>query len=155
MQVINNRRYCNITRDEMNRHLTSLGYQLIQLPGVYELVYGKVLKVQDRRLTLRIYTSIDSTDSARKCGSDAIRAAVFEKLPTDEIVMVRGAIPVRRTPKWRENLTSRLNELQKRIPGVLPACPDCQAQMRLRESKTGWFYGCSRYPACRGTRSCI
>ncbi len=31
------------------------------------------------------------------------------------------------------------------------ACPDCGAPMRLRESKHGLFYGCTRYPECKGT----
>lgn len=31
-------------------------------------------------------------------------------------------------------------------------CPLCPARARLRHGKRGWFYGCSRYPACRGTK---
>lgn len=30
-------------------------------------------------------------------------------------------------------------------------CADCGAIMRLRSSRHGPFYGCSRYPQCRGT----
>lgn len=30
-------------------------------------------------------------------------------------------------------------------------CPDCGARMRLRPSKHGLFYSCSRFPYCRGT----
>lgn len=33
-----------------------------------------------------------------------------------------------------------------------PACPDCGKPMRKRSSKKGPFWGCSRYPECRGTR---
>lgn len=29
--------------------------------------------------------------------------------------------------------------------------PDCGAPMELRQSKYGLFYGCTRFPACRGT----
>lgn len=32
-------------------------------------------------------------------------------------------------------------------------CPDCGAAMRLRQGRFGPFYGCSRYPACRGTHT--
>lgn len=32
-------------------------------------------------------------------------------------------------------------------------CPKCGAAMVKRHGKYGWFYGCSRYPDCRGTRS--
>jgi len=31
-------------------------------------------------------------------------------------------------------------------------CPKCGAKMVKRHGKYGWFYGCSRYPDCRGTR---
>jgi ssDNA-binding Zn-finger/Zn-ribbon topoisomerase 1 len=32
-----------------------------------------------------------------------------------------------------------------------PSCPECQSLMRLRPSKKGVFYGCSRWPSCPGT----
>lgn len=38
-----------------------------------------------------------------------------------------------------------------------PLCPDCDALMVLRQPEPweGWepFWGCSRYPGCRATRS--
>lgn len=33
-----------------------------------------------------------------------------------------------------------------------PACPRCQAAMKLRRSARGEFWGCSAFPNCRGTR---
>lgn len=33
-----------------------------------------------------------------------------------------------------------------------PACPSCGKQMRKRKAPKGDFWGCSAYPACRGTR---
>ncbi|MBJ7608132.1 MAG: topoisomerase DNA-binding C4 zinc finger domain-containing protein [Candidatus Dormibacteraeota bacterium] len=33
------------------------------------------------------------------------------------------------------------------------SCPHCHQEMVLRISKHGRFWGCSRYPSCRGTRS--
>lgn len=40
-----------------------------------------------------------------------------------------------------------------------PMCPVCQSPMKLRTAKKGGhagaqFWGCSRFPACRGTRNC-
>jgi restriction system protein len=40
-----------------------------------------------------------------------------------------------------------------------PECPVCQSPMKLRTAKKGGnagsqFWGCSRFPACRGTRNC-
>ena len=32
-------------------------------------------------------------------------------------------------------------------------CPNCNAAMVLRKSYRGPFYGCSKFPACKGTRS--
>ena len=29
-------------------------------------------------------------------------------------------------------------------------CPECNSEMVLRNSKYGLFYGCSRYPECKG-----
>lgn len=34
----------------------------------------------------------------------------------------------------------------------IPPCPVCQAPMRLRSGARGAFWGCSRFPDCRGTR---
>jgi DNA-binding helix-hairpin-helix protein with protein kinase domain len=33
-----------------------------------------------------------------------------------------------------------------------PTCPRCSSQMRLRSGRYGQFWGCSRYPGCKGTR---
>jgi len=34
-------------------------------------------------------------------------------------------------------------------------CPYCSSAMVLRNGKRGQFYGCSRFPRCRGTRESI
>lgn len=34
-----------------------------------------------------------------------------------------------------------------------PSCPRCGAQMLRRRGRHGSFWGCSRYPSCRGTRN--
>lgn len=41
---------------------------------------------------------------------------------------------------------------------AVPDCPRCAAPMRRRQARTGahagqWFWACSTYPACRGTRT--
>ena len=35
----------------------------------------------------------------------------------------------------------------------VPSCPQCGSAMRRRSGKYGIFWGCSRYPACTGTRN--
>ena len=34
------------------------------------------------------------------------------------------------------------------------SCPECGADMVLRMSQYGYFYGCVEYPNCDGTHSC-
>lgn len=34
-----------------------------------------------------------------------------------------------------------------------PVCPLCGGTMRVRHGKTGDFWGCTNYPACKGTRN--
>ena len=33
-----------------------------------------------------------------------------------------------------------------------PTCPKCESPMVQRNGKYGAFWGCTRYPECRGTR---
>ncbi len=33
-----------------------------------------------------------------------------------------------------------------------PTCPQCGAGMQMRKSARGPFFGCTRFPLCRGTR---
>ena len=37
--------------------------------------------------------------------------------------------------------------------GGTPSCPICSSAMRRRNGRRGPFWGCSRYPTCRGTRN--
>jgi four helix bundle suffix protein len=56
---------------------------------------------------------------------------------------------------FREKMyNSRNEEREKRIPvdKNAPACPECEKPMRKRNSQRGEFWGCSAYPACKGTR---
>ncbi len=58
--------------------------------------------------------------------------------------------------EWYADFTGQLAAARKRWAESAPAgemrCPRCHALMRLREGKFGSFYGCTRYPECRGTR---
>ena len=35
--------------------------------------------------------------------------------------------------------------------GETPSCPRCGMMMEVRSGRRGMFWGCLRYPACRGT----
>jgi len=51
---------------------------------------------------------------------------------------------------FREKMTSA--RLEARAEPDTPACPDCGAAMSHRRSAKGPFWGCSKYPQCRGVR---
>lgn len=37
------------------------------------------------------------------------------------------------------------------MSGGIPSCPRCGMMMKQRTGRRGFFWGCIRYPACRGT----
>ena len=37
----------------------------------------------------------------------------------------------------------------------VPSCPACGKPMQKRQSDRGWFWGCTGYPTCRGSRPLI
>jgi four helix bundle suffix protein len=41
---------------------------------------------------------------------------------------------------------------RKAVNEDAPSCPKCGGIMRVRHGKTGEFWGCVNYPACKGTR---
>jgi len=50
---------------------------------------------------------------------------------------------IRSTSGYTKSSTTSISKL----------CPKCNSKMVLRRSSRGQFYGCSRYPYCKGTRS--
>jgi hypothetical protein len=48
----------------------------------------------------------------------------------------------------RSSATNRAND---GFPLQGPACPICKGKTLLRQSRNGPFYGCAKYPECRGT----
>lgn len=51
--------------------------------------------------------------------------------------------------KIKKDADDDLEELDPFIE--VPQCPLCGAEMRERTGKNGKFYGCSKYPKCKGT----
>lgn len=66
------------------------------------------------------------------------------------------------TPKNRANLDKLKEKLrkerekelakQKATQAVIPNCPKCNKKMARRDGPYGKFWGCARYPKCKGTR---
>ncbi len=53
---------------------------------------------------------------------------------------------------FNERLTAKRFESRERAKPPSPECPQCGMPMRLRTSAKGRFWGCSAFPACKGTR---
>jgi len=56
---------------------------------------------------------------------------------------------------WKEDARSFIGALNRgpagnELQAVGPACPKCRSSTRLRRSRYGPFYSCSRYPRCKG-----
>jgi DNA topoisomerase-1 len=58
------------------------------------------------------------------------------------------------TEELREKLSLPAPPPRKETPAVAvtQTCPECNAPMKLRPGRKGWFLGCSKYPKCKGTR---
>jgi hypothetical protein len=102
------------------------------------------------------------------------RNAIIGVLPIVFLIMVLGLVltfvgkrienALVRFIRGRRGLRTSRKPAAPKTPqhaGVLeaPACPQCGSKMVLREAHRGAnagqsFWGCSRYPACRGTRPC-
>ncbi len=136
--------YAPIAYDEMHAVMVEYGLSLIVLPGVKELVYGKLV---GKGLCLRVYTSIVHGES-RGVGEDAIRVCLVTRLPDGSIVGCGSSSKVYRVATWQRNLIKRL-ELWARLLG--PACSLCGALTVQRRSQYGLFWGCVHYPTCKGT----
>lgn len=149
---------------QMDALLAAEGFRTISLPGTAEVVYAKAYRrvLTDGTvlpISLRVYTSIVGAAS-RDTGEDAIRVSAWTKLQTDRprqetVRMLGGSKRVHRVENWRANLMKRLETWEEMIQ---PYCPECGAPMFLKQPKSGqtWkpFYGCCRYPDCKGTRLC-
>lgn len=160
-------KYYNISVDEMDEFLLHQGFARIppaMLVGTRELVYGKRVDNSGIPLTVRIYTGIDPTGQSRDVGEDAMRVALFTKVPDPQnpskmvAKQLFGSKRVNRVAGWAKNLQSRINEVMGKATQQ-KLCDKCGLPMILREGKsksTGnpySFYGCSGYPSCTNTRS--
>lgn len=59
--------------------------------------------------------------------------------------------PVLDTPEALQNI-ARLKQARTELEALFPTCPTCNTKMVQRSSYRGSFWGCQRYPKCKGTR---
>jgi hypothetical protein len=143
------------------------GWHRLSLPGVYEVVYGKLVSSV---LTLRIYSTLEG-GFAREIGSDAIRVCVawrpsevdqkrFAFLATQRQqshypvwpMLVGHEFKVLRVQNWRDNLQKRLIAYQEILPeSCVCGCPKVYRVPR-RGSNWSPFWGCVWGRNCPGNR---
>jgi hypothetical protein len=149
-----------ISRRQFEEFILPLGFSVldpnvsVDLRGTRELVYGRIV---GKGLSLRVYSSIvpDTGDPdggrSRGLGEDAIRVALVARVGAGVNSRVKGVGSDRRVHRvagWRENLQNRLDNWVE-LRG--PACPVCGGPTMRAKGRTGPFWGCANYPACRGS----
>lgn len=147
------KRFTPISAAEMETFLTDKGFQKMNLPGVTELVFGKIIRVGNLKLSLRIYTAINPNGESRECGSDAIRITLFHRFTKpvagpDQIEIIPvNSMKCLRTKNWRTNMSNAIDKVQK-----IKVCPKCGNPMVEREGQYGKFWGCTtwKYTQCPG-----
>ncbi len=99
---------------------------------------------------------IETGLSCAKCGEPM----VVKRGPRGPFLGCSAYPKCRSTKPVPEELKEKLKDLlpppppKKAVPAVeiKETCPECDAPMKLRPGKRGFFLGCSKYPKCRGTR---
>lgn len=132
-----------INRQDMVDFLTERGFQEIKLPGTKELVMGRIVQPG---LCLRVYTSVVGEQS-RDNGEDAIRTVLVAKVEGD-VKIIGSDRRVHRVEGWKDNL-NRLIEGWRDMLGA--PCPVCGAPTVRKKGRRYDFWGCSRFPICRGS----
>jgi hypothetical protein len=104
----------------------------------------------DSLVYIRIYTSIPTYPGAeaRLVGEDSIKVSVVRMEEGRTRPLIKKLPYACRTRGWRTVLLDKIEEQMRRFGRA--ACPDCGAATIEREGKYGAFYGCVRFPDCKG-----
>ena len=139
--------YKRFEADEVINHFIGLGFALVELPRVREVVVERPAKDPD--LLIRVFTSV-ARGETRGRGMDAGRVIVYHR-PSGKVVWRTKR--THRTKNFLATLTERAREAYRAV-SHLPRCPVCEGFMVERKNpKTKrTFLGCLKYPGCRGTR---
>ena len=143
-------KYVQPTLEQFQTVLTPQGFQAIELPGTLELVLAKRVDKDGQPLSLRVYTSLDPNGLGRDCGEDAIRVEVYYRTPEATIRRVGGSKRINRVAGWDKRLSERIEKWEESLG---PQCPKCGSPTVERNGKESKFWGCCRFPTCRGSLS--
>jgi DNA topoisomerase-1 len=99
---------------------------------------------------------IETGLSCEKCGS----TMVVKRGPRGPFLGCSAYPKCRSTMQVPADLKEKLKDIlppppkKKEAPAVevRETCPECDAPMKLRPGRGGYFLGCSKYPKCKGTR---
>jgi DNA topoisomerase-1 len=99
---------------------------------------------------------IETGLTCEKCGSPM----AVKRGPRGPFLGCSAYPKCRGTKQMPDDLKEKLKDLlppppkKKEAPAVEvhETCPQCDAPMKLRPGRGGYFLGCSKYPKCRGTR---
>jgi hypothetical protein len=148
-------RFYPISHNEIHEFLADLGFVPLTLKGVVELVYARIVRVGDHRLSLRVFTAINPNGESRGKGTDAIRVQLFHRFQNgdkEEIVPVGRAQKCLRVTSWSDNLAKAIQ--RHGDPEHFRLCPACGHPMVLRRNHAtgGEFWGCImfRLTGCKG-----
>lgn len=141
-------RYVPRTAQEVRALFAEMGFEEVKLPRTVELSFERETKNPDVRI--RAYSAVEEGGS-RECGADAGRVLLVHK---ESGKLVWEGRKVLRTAGYLDNMRERCREAWKVASNGLAKCPICESVMVVRKNKkTGdEFYGCCKYPSCRGTR---
>ena len=151
-------RYVEIKYDKMAQTLEDIGFSAVNVSGCVEYVWER--QVEDTAgkefpYTVRVYSSVDKrTNTTRDCGADAIRVVLMD-LETGRAMKLKtgkgkAGQRIYRTKSALINLKARCREYFVKV--IQDGCPECGAVMAERAGKFGNFLGCTKFPACKGTR---
>lgn len=168
-------RFVRVPAARLIGELMAIGAAIQQKGGGYvearsnsEIVYD--FEPPERGTVVRVYTSLAQHAShVRECGQDAVRIVVGyrpdqtgkpakQKHPFLPLADSRKLL--RTAPQGPENerIAAFLERLRAAVREAyaaalrIPRCPSCSSPMKERSGTYGAFYGCTRYPGCRGTR---
>lgn len=147
--------YKNVTQEEIEPFLFIRGFQKMNLPGTFELVYGKLMRHNEIVISLRIYTGIGLDGQSRAPGKDAIRLTLWIKDQFGKPKLIGAQRRVHRVYGWRKNLEQRIESWQELIGPFCPRCGSLMVLRAARKNKKNKFWGCVKYPSCYGVKNIV
>jgi ssDNA-binding Zn-finger/Zn-ribbon topoisomerase 1 len=135
-------RFCNITESEMDAFMKERNFRRMTIPGTIELVYGKIVNIGEKRLSLRVYSAINPTGESRAKGKDAIRVQLYY-MYNEKPCPIGKSQKCLRVENWKANLSKAIDKHAENFE----ICPRCGHPMVERENTRTKekFWGCVTY----------